>query len=73
MSKTRKNRNDTCYVVYGNGGFNPIKIKGMEEKNALMDRIKKQGFNPKYSKVSAKTCSRNGTIYNKIKGAVTIK
>jgi len=73
MSKTRKNRGDTCYVVYGNGEFNPIKIKGESEKNDLLERIKKQGFKPKYSLVSAKTCSRKGTIYNKIKGAVTIK
>ena len=73
MAKTRKNRDDKCYVVYGTGTFNPIKIKGLSEKNALLERIKKQGFNPKYSTVSAKTCSRKGTIYNKIKGAVTIK
>jgi hypothetical protein len=72
MSKTRKN-SDTCYVVYGNGSFNPIKIRGQSEKNALLERIKKQGFNPRYSLLSAKTCSRKGTIYNKIKGAVTIK
>jgi hypothetical protein len=72
MAKTRKNREDTCYVIHGSG-FNPIKIRGQSEKNALLERIKKQGFNPKYSTVSAKTCSRKGTIYNKIKGAITIK
>ena len=63
---------DRCYVVYGKG-FNPMKICGSEPRKGLMTRIKKRGFKPKYSRLSAKRCTRKATLYNTIPGAITIR
>jgi len=40
-----------CYVVYGSA-FKPLKIKGMTNKNKLMEKLKKKGFHPKYSRLN---------------------
>jgi len=66
MPKTHRNRNleninDRCYVVYGSR-FNPMKIKGLSEKKALMAKLKKMGFTPKYSLITHK-CTRKVTAY----------
>jgi len=65
---------DRCYVVYGTG-FNPMKIRGSKPRKGLMTRIKKRGFKPKYSLVSAKkgTCKKKPILYNSIPGCVTIR
>jgi len=71
MSEPEK---DHCYVVYGIG-FNPMKISGSKTRKQLMTRIKKRGFKPKYSLVSAKkgTCKKKPILYNSIPGWVTIR
>ena len=39
---------ERCYVVYGNG-FKPLKIKGISNRNILIDSLKGMGFSPKSS------------------------
>lgn len=49
---------EQCYVVYGKG-IKPLKIKGLDNKNGLVEKLKQQGFKPKYSQL-------NSIIYSKI-------
>lgn len=67
-------KNDRCYVVYGTG-FNPMKIRTSKSRKGLMTRIKKHGFKPKYSLLSAtrRSCKKDPTLYNTIPGWVTIR
>ena len=58
---------DRCYVVYGNG-FNPLKIKGLNNKNDLVASLKKRGFSPKSVQLncnseSGKKCKITPTPY----------
>lgn len=57
---------DQCYVVYGKG-FKPLKIKGLDNKNTLIEKLKKQRFKPKYSQVNniiySKICKTKPTLY----------
>jgi len=39
---------ERCYVVYGKG-FAALKIKGMSNRNKLMDSLRLKGFKPKSS------------------------
>jgi hypothetical protein len=61
-----------CYVVWGKG-INPVKIRGSEERNALMGRIKARGYKPHSSLLSAKRCTRKAALYNRISGCITIR
>jgi hypothetical protein len=55
---------ERCYVVYGKG-FAALKIKGMSNKNKLMDSLRLKGLKPKSSGLSAKkgTCKTVPTLY----------
>jgi len=52
-----------------------MKIRGTTSRDGLMTRIKKRGFKPKSSLLSAKrrTCKKKATLYNTIPGAITIR
>ena len=59
---------DRCYVVYGRG-FDPLKIKGISNKNKLTDSLKTKGFYPKISLLNCdskdgKKCRSTPTLYN---------
>jgi len=56
-----------CYVVYGNG-FKALKIKGISNKNNLMETLKLKGFSPKSSLLNCnsetgKKCKTTPTLY----------
>ena len=58
---------DRCYVVYGKG-FKPLKIKGFENRNKLIDSLKLKGFKPKSSLLNSnsangKKCKTTPTLY----------
>ena len=44
-------KEDRCYVVYGTK-FKPLKIKGLDNKNKLMNKLKLKGFKPKYTRLN---------------------
>ena len=61
---------ERCYVVYGNG-FEPLKIKGISNKNKLIESLKLKGLSPKYSllnskSTSGKKCTTTPTLYRKV-------
>ena len=55
-----------CYAVYGKG-FTALKIKGMSNRNKLMDSLRSDGFKPKSSLISSKKysdiCETVPTLY----------
>lgn len=56
-----------CYVVFGKD-FTPLKIKGIQNKNDLIIKLKKDGFNPKSVRLnpnspSGKKCKNIPTFY----------
>ena len=58
---------DRCYVIYGKG-FKPLKIKGLTNKNKLINTLKLKGFNPKSSllncnSANGKKCKTTSTFY----------
>jgi hypothetical protein len=58
---------ERCYVIYGNG-FKALKIKGISNKNKLIDSLKIKGFSPKSSilncsSLSGKKCKSIPTLY----------
>ena len=58
---------ERCYVIYGNG-FKPLKIRGLANKNKLIDKLKLKGFSPKTSllncnSASGKKCKTTPTAY----------
>jgi hypothetical protein len=58
---------ERCYVIYGNG-FKALKIKGISNKNKLLDSLKIKGFSPKSSILnsnspSGKKCKSTPTLY----------
>lgn len=59
--------NDRCYIVYGKG-FKPLKIKGVSNKNKLIDVLKLKGFKPTSSLLNCKSangkkCKTIPTLY----------
>ena len=57
---------ERCYVVYG--GFNALKIKGISNRNKLIESLKLKGFSPKYTVLnpnseSGKQCKTTPTLY----------
>jgi len=58
---------ERCYVVYGNR-FKPLTIKGITNKNELIESLKLKGLSPKYSLLnpkssSGKKCTTTPTLY----------
>lgn len=58
---------ERCYVIYGNG-FKSLKIKGMANKNKLIESLKLKGFSPKSSllnpnSAAGKKCKLTPTLY----------
>jgi len=57
---------ERCYVVYGNR-FSALKIKGIKNRNTLMDSLRSEGFKPKSSLISTKkyseSCKTVPTLY----------
>jgi len=58
---------ERCYVIYGNG-FKALKIKGVSNKNKLIESLKIKGFSPKSSLLncsspSGKKCKSTPTLY----------
>jgi hypothetical protein len=58
---------ERCYVIYGIG-FKALKIKGMSNKNKLIDSLKVKGFKPRSSllnceSASGKKCKTTPTLY----------
>ena len=57
---------ERCYAVYGKG-IKALKIKGLSNRNKLMDSLRLKGIKPKSSKIStkkySKTCKRVPTLY----------
>ena len=58
---------ERCYVVYGSG-FSPKKIRGLANKNKLVESLKKKGYNPSFSllnpnSASGKKCKTIPTAY----------
>ena len=58
---------ERCYVVYG-VGFKPLKIKGISNRNKLIDSLKLKGFSPKSTLLnvdseSGKKCKTIPTLY----------
>jgi hypothetical protein len=58
---------ERCYVIYGNG-FKALKIKGISNKNKLIDSLRIKGFYPKFSLLnckspSGKKCKSTPTLY----------
>ncbi len=72
-TQKRSRLDDRCYVVYGSK-FNPMKVLGSKERDALMGRIRAKGLKPRVSQLSARpgTCKRKPTLYNRGKGVITI-
>jgi hypothetical protein len=58
---------ERCYVIYGIG-FKALKIKGMSNKNKLIDSLKEKGFKPRssllnFESASGKKCKTTPTLY----------
>jgi hypothetical protein len=58
---------ERCYVIYGNG-FKALKIKGLSNKDDLIDKLKLKGFSPKSVQLncnspSGKKCKTTPTLY----------
>ena len=58
---------ERCYVIYGTG-FKSLKIKGISNKNKLIDTLKLKGFSPKTSllncnSATGKKCKTTATLY----------
>lgn len=58
---------ERCYVIYGTG-FKALKIKGISNKNKLIDTLKLKGFSPKTSllncnSATGKKCKTTPTLY----------
>lgn len=58
---------ERCYVVYGTQ-FKPLKIKGFENRNKLLESLKAKGFTPKSSLLNCssqngKKCKTTPTFY----------
>jgi len=58
---------ERCYVIYGIG-FKALKIKGLSNKNKLIDSLRIKGFYPKFSLLncnspSGKKCKSTPTLY----------
>lgn len=58
---------ERCYVVYGTG-FDPVKIKGMQNRNDLVQLLRTAGFAAKSSRLnphspSGKRCKEVPTPY----------
>jgi hypothetical protein len=58
---------ERCYVIYGNG-FKSLKIRGLANKNKLIEKLKLKGFSPKISllncnSASGKKCKTTPTSY----------
>ena len=58
---------ERCYVVYGKG-FRPLKIRGFENINKLLESLKVEGFKPKSSLLNCssqngKKCKTTPTFY----------
>ena len=58
---------ERCYVVYGTQ-FKPLKIKGFENRNKLIESLKVRGFTPKSSLLNCdsqngKKCKTTPTFY----------
>jgi hypothetical protein len=58
---------ERCYVIYGIG-FKALKIKGISNKNKLIDSLRIKGFYPKFSLLncnspSGKKCKSTPTLY----------
>lgn len=53
---------ERSYVIYGNG-FKPLKIKGMSNKNKLMESLRAKGFSPKSSLLNCTNCKTTPTLY----------
>jgi hypothetical protein len=58
---------ERCYVIYGNG-FKALKIKGISNKNKLIESLKLKGFSPKSSQLNCnsatgKKCKTTPTLY----------
>ena len=57
---------ERCYVIYGIG-FKALKIKGISNKNKLIDSLRIKGFYPKFSLLncnspSGKKCKSTPTL-----------
>jgi len=58
---------DRFYVIYGTG-FKALKIKGLTNKNKVVNSLKLKGFSPKTSLLNpnssvAKKCKTTPTLY----------
>jgi len=58
---------ERCYVIYGNG-FKALKIKGLSNKDNLIEKLKLKGFSPKSVQLncnspSGKKCKTTPTLY----------
>jgi len=58
---------ERCYVIYGTG-FKALKIKGISNKNKLVESLKKKGYKPSFSvlnpnSASGKKCKLIPTTY----------
>lgn len=58
---------ERCYVIYGSG-FKALKIKGISNKNKLIEALKLKGFSPKSSLLNCnsptgKKCKITPTLY----------
>ena len=58
---------ERCYVVYGTQ-FKPLKIKGFDNRNKLLESLKAKGFKPKSSLLNCssqngKKCKTTPTFY----------
>ena len=58
---------ERCYVIHGIG-FKALKIKGISNKNKLIDSLRIKGFYPKFSLLncnspSGKKCKSTPTLY----------
>jgi hypothetical protein len=58
---------ERCYVIYGIG-FKALKIKGISNKNKLIDSLRIKRFYPKFSLLncnspSGKKCKSTPTLY----------
>jgi hypothetical protein len=58
---------ERCYVIYGSG-FKALKIKGISNKNMLIEALKLKGFSPKSSLLNCnsptgKKCKITPTLY----------
>ena len=66
-SKSSMSFEDRCYVVFGTG-FKPLKIRGMSNKDSLLESLRQKGFKPKYTLLNCdsptgKKCKTTPTLY----------